>query len=70
MNISINKNKVIMALAENNMTAHDLERKAKLGKNTIYTIFKHGTCTTKTMYKIAKALNAAVSELTDMEGLA
>lgn len=67
MIIGVNKNKVVIMLAERNMSARELGIKAGLSSATIYKILDNGYCTTKTMHKIAKALKTPVSTLTSTE---
>ena len=55
--------KIKFILARNVMNQADLAKKCGMHRQALNEIFDRGTCTLKTLCKIAKALNVDVTEI-------
>lgn len=61
--MKINTNKVILLLAEKEMSKSELAQKSGISRQNLSTILGRGSCSPKTAGKIAKGLGIPVSEL-------
>lgn len=63
----LNKEKVLVQLAERCMSVKDLADSYGCTKQRMYRLLKQQTTTVKTIGKLAKALNCDVKEIIDLE---
>lgn len=63
----LNKEKMLVQLAERCMSVRDLADSYGCTKQRMYRLLKQQTTTVKTIGKLAKALNCDVKEIIDLE---
>lgn len=65
--MKINTNKVVLILAEREMSKSDLAKMCGISRQNLSTILGRGTCSPKTVGKIAKGLGIPVAEVVKEE---
>ena len=64
----INSQKLMIAMAKQEMRAADVADEAGLSRRTLSVVMTTGSCRTDTLGKIAHALGVEPKDLVDMEG--
>lgn len=67
MKMTINRQKVDLALARKNWTVSELAREYGTSRNRLYVILGGGTVLPKTAGKLAKALEVDITEIIESE---
>lgn len=61
--MKINTNKVVLILAEKEMTKTNLAERCEISRQNLSTILGRGTCSPKTAGKLAKGLGISITEI-------
>lgn len=61
--MKINTNKVVLVLAEKEMTKSSLAERSGISRQNLSTILGRGTCSPKTAGKLAKGLGIPITEI-------
>ena len=61
--MKINTNKVVLILAEKEMTKTNLAERCEISRHNLSTILGWGTCSPKTAGKLAKGLGISITEI-------